>query len=108
MLGNISPNHRCIPIAEARGIGGDDCDNLKITFTQFQDISVPLAKAEDLLEMDAETREELHKIIAESARKHTHTKTESKVPTYMDNYEEEEEESESEEAPLETAFDDID
>ena len=26
MLGNISPNHRCIPIAETRGIGGDDSD----------------------------------------------------------------------------------
>ena len=42
------------------GIEGDD---LKVTFTKMQEISVPLEKAENLLMLDEETLEELKTLI---------------------------------------------
>jgi hypothetical protein len=79
---------------------------LRVTFTRFQEISIPLAKAENLLEMDEETLEELHKEIASSAK--DEEVVESKVRTYMDEFEEEEEEEAEfeDEAPLQMEFDD--
>jgi len=88
-------------------IVGVEKGELIVTFTRFQEISIPLAKAETLLEMDEETLEELHKEIASSAK--DKEVVESKVRTYMDEFEEEEEEEEAEfedEAPLEMEFDD--
>ena len=49
-------------------IVGVEKGELRVTFTRFQEISIPLAKAENLLEMDEETLEELHKEIASSAK----------------------------------------
>ncbi|MBO7677449.1 MAG: hypothetical protein J6S49_08045 [Erysipelotrichaceae bacterium] len=40
-------------------ISGIDNKNLRITFSGFQDISVPLNRVEQLLIMDKETLEEL-------------------------------------------------
>jgi hypothetical protein len=68
-------------------ITGIDNKNLKITFSGFQDISVPLNKVEKLLIMDKETLSELKDKI--SAAKEV--KEESKVKTYIDSDDETEE-----------------
>ena len=68
-------------------ITGIDNKNLKITFSGFQDISVPLNKVEKLLIMDKETLSELKEKI--SAAKEV--KEESKVKTYIDSDDETEE-----------------
>lgn len=68
-------------------ITGIDNKNLKITFSGFQDISVPLNKVEKLLIMDKETLSELKEKI--SAAKEV--KEESKVKTYIDSDDEAEE-----------------
>ena len=68
-------------------ISGIDNKNLRITFSGFQDISVPLNKVEQLLIMDDETLTELKEKIA-AAKK---TKEESKVITYIDSDDESEE-----------------
>ena len=68
-------------------ISGIDNKNLRITFSGFQDISVPLAKVEKLLIMDKETHKELKDKI--SAAKGA--KEESKVKTYIDSDDESEE-----------------
>ena len=68
-------------------ITGIDNKNLKITFSGFQDISVPLNKVEKLLIMDKETLGELKEKI--SAAKEV--KEESKVKTYIDSDDETEE-----------------
>jgi predicted HTH domain antitoxin len=86
-------------------ISGIERNNLKITFTGFQDVTIPLNRAEELLKMDSETLDELHQEIKK--RKITlFTPKESKVETYMDNFEEEIEEIE-EQPPVEMAFDDV-
>ena len=72
------------------GIEGDD---LKVTFTKMQEISVPLQKAEDLLLLDDESLKELHALIKTNS-KNPAGKT-SKVPTYIDDYQEEEYEEDS-------------
>ena len=75
------------------GIEGND---LRITFTKMQEITVPLQKAEDFLVLDDESLKELHDLI-ETKRQNPAEKT-SKVPTYIDDYQEEEyEESDPEE-----------
>ena len=65
---------------------------LTITFTTFQDIDVPVNKAESLFEMDKETLEEVKRL----SKANKNVVEESKVETYMDNFEEEEEEVEEE------------
>ncbi|MBQ6560084.1 MAG: hypothetical protein IJL85_04550 [Erysipelotrichaceae bacterium] len=69
-------------------ITGIESDDLKITFTKMQEISVPLKKAEDLLILDEETLNELRALIKTNQKNPTE-KT-SKVPTYIDDYQEEE------------------
>ena len=69
-------------------ISGYDKKNLRITFTRFQDISVPLLKGESVLEMDDEALEELRKL----------------VKTYIDSEEEEEEEEILEEPEVNMTF----
>ena len=73
-------------------ITGCDHSSLIVTFTKFQDVSIPLIKAEDLLEMDEETIEEIRKTIAKNKLDKEPEVVESKVQTYMDNFEEEEDE----------------
>ena len=77
-------------------ITGHDKYDLKVTFTNFQDISVPLEKAEALFEMDSETAEELRKLAGSSKTKKAR-KEPSKVQTYMDCDEEIDEDDETEE-----------
>ena len=87
-------------------ITGVEKDRLKVTFTQFQDIFVPLDKAEDLLIADDETLAEIRKLV--KAMK-PDKETDSKVQTYIDDYEEEEEErEEDEEADLERPLEEDD
>ncbi|MBO7697484.1 MAG: hypothetical protein J6S38_00455 [Erysipelotrichaceae bacterium] len=62
-------------------ITGIDNKSLKITFSGFQDISVPLGKVEKLLIMDKETLAELKDKI--NAAKEA--KEESRVKTYIDS-----------------------
>ena len=69
------------------GIEGDD---LKVTFTKMQEICVPLKKAEELLLLDEESLKELHALI--KANRQTLSGKTSKVPTYIDDYQEEENE----------------
>ena len=76
-------------------ITGFEDGHLKITFTNYQDISVPLNKAELLLTMDEETLEEVHELLKKEGNKVNKHKT--KVQTYMDDYEEEFEEEEDDE-----------
>ena len=61
-------------------ITGIDNKHLKITFSGFQDITVPLSKAEELLIMDEETISELK----EKVKGVKEEKEESKVKTYID------------------------
>ena len=68
-------------------ISGIDNKNLRITFSGFQDISVPLNKVEKLLIMDKETLEEIKGKISSVKE----TKEESKVKTYIDSDDELEE-----------------
>ena len=68
-------------------ISGIDNKNLKITFSGFQDISVPLNKVEKLLIMDKETMDELKDKISNAKS----SKEESKVKTYIDSNDESEE-----------------
>ncbi|MBQ3295587.1 MAG: hypothetical protein IJH00_03785 [Erysipelotrichaceae bacterium] len=68
-------------------ISGIDNKNLKITFSGFQDISVPLNKVEKLLIMDKETMDELRDKISNAKS----SKEESKVKTYIDSNDESEE-----------------
>jgi len=68
-------------------ISGIDNKNLKITFSGFQDISVPLNKVEKLLIMDKETLDELKDKISNAKT----SKEESKVKTYIDSNDESEE-----------------
>lgn len=86
-------------------ISGIERNNLKITFTGFQDVTIPLNRAEQLLQMDADILDELRE---EIRNKHISacTPRESKVETYMDNFEEEVEEIE-EQAPVQMQFDDV-
>ncbi len=67
-------------------ISGIDNKNLRITFSGFQDISVPLNKVEQLLIMDKETLEELR----DKIRSAKEAKSESKVKTYIDSDDESE------------------
>ncbi len=69
------------------GIEGND---LKVTFTKMQEISVPLQKAEDLLVLEEEALQELHELIKTNS--FNPVEKISKVPTYIDDYQEEEEE----------------
>ena len=62
-------------------ISGIDNKNLRITFSGFQDISVPLNRVEQLLIMDKETLEELK----DKIRSAKEIKNESKVKTYIDS-----------------------
>ena len=62
-------------------ISGIDNKNLRITFSGFQDISVPLNRVEQLLIMDKETLEELK----DKIRSAKEVKNESKVKTYIDS-----------------------
>ena len=62
-------------------ISGIDNKNLRITFSGFQDISVPLNRGEQLLIMDKETLEELK----DKIRSAKEVKNESKVKTYIDS-----------------------
>ena len=78
-------------------ISGYDKKNLRITFTRFQDISVPLVKAESVLEMDDETLTELRKLVKAAKAEKNKTPEESKVKTYIDSEEEEEIEEDNEE-----------
>ncbi len=80
-------------------ITGNDHSNLIVTFTKFQDVSIPLVKAEDLLIMDEETVEEIEALIRKNRLKKNESEHVSKVQTYMDNFEEEEEEDVLEEEP---------
>ena len=91
-------------------ITGVDKDILKVTFTQFQDISVPLSKAEDLLIMDDETLEEIRKLNKKIRPAKKDKEADSRVQTYIDHYEEEEEEDpeDSEEADLEAPLEEDD
>ncbi len=77
-------------------ITGVEKDRLKVTFTKFQDVSVPLIKAEDLLIMDEETVEEIRKLIR-SLKPDKTKKRDSAVRTYIDDYEEEKRPVEEEE-----------
>ena len=86
-------------------ISGIEKNSLKITFTGFQDVTIPLNRAEQLLQMDDDVLEELRKEIR-SRHISSHTPKESKVETYMDNFEEEVEEIE-EQAPVQMQFDDV-
>ena len=88
-------------------ITGVDKGKLKITFTKFQDIVVPLNKADSLLEMDDETLKELQEEIRKQKKRHELDNKESKVETYIDNFEEEEEEIDDEQPPVQMEFDDI-
>ena len=88
-------------------ITGIDKNGLKVTFTGFQDVTIPMIRAQELLKMDDETLGELHKEIRN--RKITVLSAkESKVETYMDNFEEFEEEEIEEQAPVQMEFDDVD
>ncbi|MBQ1483112.1 MAG: hypothetical protein IIZ28_06030 [Erysipelotrichaceae bacterium] len=86
-------------------ISGIEKNSLKITFTGFQDVTIPLNRAEQLLQMDDDVLEELRKEIG-SRHISSQTPKESKVETYMDNFEEEVEEIE-EQAPVQMQFDDV-
>lgn len=83
-------------VSKATGIKGQITgvkgNKLTITFTTFQDIAVPVNKAESLFEMDKETLEEVRRL----SKVNKNVVEESKVETYMDNFEEEEEEVEEE------------
>lgn len=100
--------------SKASGLSGKITDldkkGLKITFTGLQDVTIPLAKAESLLIMDEETLAEINVLLKEAGSDDTAEKKESKVQTYMDDYEEEEEDEDEEtvedEAPVEMEFDD--
>ena len=89
-------------------ISGIENNSLKVTFTGLQDVSIPLDRAEQLLQMDEETLEELREEIKEKKISPL-TPRQSKVETYMDNFEEEDEEEEidEEQAPVQMEFDDI-
>ena len=64
-------------------------DFIKVSFAPGQDVPVPFEKAETLLLMDDEVKEEFLKEF-ESRNKETKShKQKSKVETYMDNFEEE-------------------
>ncbi len=85
-------------------ITGIENGSLKVTFTGVQDVSIPLDKAAKLLDMDKETLQEIEELLKSSG----FVKKESKVQTYMDNFEEEEEEEENEEEPpVQMEFDDV-
>ena len=97
-------------VSKASGLSGRitgiDKNNLKVTFTGFQDVTIPMIRAQELLKMDDETLGELHKEIRN--RKITVLSAkESKVETYMDNFEEFEEEEIEEQAPVQMEFDDV-
>lgn len=100
--------------SKASGLSGKITDldkkGLKITFTGLQDVTIPLAKAESLLIMDEETLAEINVLLKETGSDDPAEKKESKVHTYMDDYEEEEEDEDEEtvedEAPVEMEFDD--
>ncbi len=85
-------------------ISGYDKKNLRITFTRFQDISVPLLKAESVLEMDDEALEELRKLVKAIKSDKNKDPEESKVMTYIDSEEEEEEEEILEEPEVNMTF----
>ncbi len=85
-------------------ISGYDKKNLRITFTRFQDISVPLLKAESVLEMDDEALEELRKLVKAIESDKNKDPEESKVMTYIDSEEEEEEEEILEEPEVNMTF----
>ena len=99
--------------SKASGLSGKitdlDWKGLKITFTGLQDVTIPLAKAESLLIMDEETLAEINALLKETGSDAAEKK-ESKVQTYMDNYEEEEEEEAKEtvedEPPVRMEFED--
>ncbi len=96
--------------SKASGISGEitgaDHRNLIVTFTQFQDVSIPLIRAEDLLDMDEETIREIRALIKKNRFGKKNEEEESKVQTYMDNFEEEEEPAEEEEPDLIRNFED--
>ena len=59
-------------------ITGIDKDGLKITFTKFQDIVVPLNRIDDLLKMDEETKEALKAAVRKlgsASKKRSKTRT---------------------------------
>lgn len=85
-------------------ISGYDKKNLRITFTRFQDISVPLLKAEEVLEMDDEALAELRKLVKAAKSDKNRNPDESKVVTYIDSDEEEEEEEILEEPEVNMVF----
>jgi hypothetical protein len=85
-------------------ISGYDKKNLRITFTRFQDISVPLIKAESVLEMDDETRAELRKLVKAAKAEKNKSPEESKVKTYIDSEDEVEEEEDIEEPEVNMVF----
>ncbi len=87
-------------------ISGIEKSSLKVTFTGFQDVTIPLSKAEAFLMMDEETLNELHSDTA-YRKAFKDNRKESKVETYMDHFEEEVEVIE-EQAPVQMEFDDID
>ena len=93
-------------ISRASGLSGKitgiDNGYLKITFTNFQDISIPLSKAEDLLIMDDETLNRLHEKMSTNKTISHHK---SKVQTYMDDYDEEDAKEEAEADPDDEDFD---
>ena len=81
-------------------ITGIEGNELKVTFTKMQEISVPLQKAEDLLILDEDSLKELRSLIKENGR--NPAEKVSKVPTYIDDYQEEEEQADpDEEGPAE-------
>lgn len=87
-------------VSKATGIKGQITgvkgNKLTITFTTFQDISVPINKAENLFEMDDETLKEVRRL----SKLNKNSVEESKVETYMDNFEEEEEVEDEEESGI--------
>ena len=100
--------------SKASGLAGKITDidkkGLKITFTGLQDVTIPLAKAETLLIMDEETLAVIAELLKDAGSDGESEEKESKVQTYMDNYEEEEEEEDEEgnedEPPVRMEFDD--
>ena len=74
-------------------ITGYDRNDLKVTFTNTLSIDVPFEKAEELFEMDEETRAEVRELLKNAGRKYK----EHKVLTYMDSDEEFDEEDPDEE-----------
>lgn len=85
-------------------ITGHDRKELKLTFTGFQNISVPLERAEDLFVMDKEVADEIKQLLSESKSSRKSKEEKSKVETYVDDYEEEIEKPEDEDDEEDTGL----